>query len=267
MGFARASAFLYVPLLGLLSCESPSATFDTFPIRHPQNLEKKLGSRLRLISAHDTLNLQVKYDPQSKRNIITQSGTQDTLLNAWALHHRRLYYLVQPHKDATYWVHAVRIRGNEVQGLATSWEQMMDLSQVVRQGAFPALVRYRSFTSDSSRLRFDVRQLHDFYAAEVDSFTVYQTVSATAHRSSSSMPDVPTLYPNPAQQQATLRFAEAGKRTVQVLSITGQCLYRTETDAHTLSLPVAQLPVGQYIVRASGLVGQKPSSLQLLISR
>ncbi|TGD81401.1 T9SS type A sorting domain-containing protein [Hymenobacter wooponensis] len=267
MGFSRASAFLGLALLGLLSCESPSATFNAFPIQQPQNLEKKLGSRVCLISAQDTLNLQVQYDPVSKRNTFTQSGTQDTLLSAWALHHKQLYYLVEPHTNTTYWVHAVRIRSNEVQGLATGWQQMMDLSKVVKRGTFPELVQYQSSTNDSIQLRFNVRQLREFYSAEIDSFPVYRFASTVAGGSLPPTLAAPALYPNPAQQYATLSFAAAGKRTVQLFTTSGQCLYRTETDAATLTLPVAQLPAGQYTVRASGLADQKPTNLQLLISR
>ncbi|TGE09976.1 T9SS type A sorting domain-containing protein [Hymenobacter fodinae] len=267
MKFARASAFLNLLLLGLIGCESPSTTFDAFPIRHPQNLEKKLGSRVRLVSARDTLELRVHHEPHSGRTVITQVGTSDTLLNAWALRHHQLYYLVQPLSDGACWVHAVRIQANNIQGLATGWEQMMDLSEQVKQGTFPTLVRYQNVLNDSSRLRFDARQLHKFYSTELDSFPVYRFASVSANPSPTLTAESPTLYPNPAQHYATLRFTEAGKRTIQLLSLTGQCLYRTETAANTLTLPVAQLPVGQYVIRASGLTKQKPISLQLLVSR
>ncbi|QJX46173.1 T9SS type A sorting domain-containing protein [Hymenobacter taeanensis] len=263
----RTSAFLGLPLLVLLGCESPSTTFDAFHIRHPQNLEKVLGSRLHLVSARDTLDLQVQYNPVSKRNIITRSGTPDTLLNAWAFRYKQLYYVVQPNNGTAYWVHAMRIRGNEVQGLATGWEQMLDLSEAVKQGGFSGLVRYQSLTRDSSRLQFDVRQLRDFYTTEIDSFTVYRVATAAVRHPPSDTQEAPVLYPNPAQHYTTVRFPEPGKRTVQLFTPTGQCVYRIETVAHTLTLPLSQLPVGQYTVRADGLRGQKASALHLLISR
>lgn len=160
---------------GLTGCESPSATFDAFRIARPQNLERHLGSRLQLLSATDTLDLRIHFDAATQRNVVTYTATGDTLLEATALRYRRLFYLVQEQPKAGCWVHAIRIRGNEVQGLASGWEQMSDLSQAIKHGRFPELVRYRNLINDSTRVRFDARQLREFYASEIDSFPVYRT--------------------------------------------------------------------------------------------
>lgn len=257
-------------MCGLLAgCENPSATFDAFRIAHPQNLERRLGSRLQLLSATDTLDLRVHFDVASQRNIITYAATGDTLLEATALRYRQLYYLVQQQPKAGCWVHAVRIRGNEVQGLASGWEQMADVSQAVREGQFSELVRYRNLVNDSARVRFDAKQLREFYTAEIDSFPVYHAVPQVAASGSQTVSSkLPALYPNPARDYTTLDFAVPASRVIHLFSATGQLLYRTETKNQTVILPVAQFPVGHYVVRSSSSLRNENSiSQRLLIMR
>ncbi len=174
----RIPVFVGLSLL-LAGCEGepPAAQFDALPVPRPLNLRRVLKSELTLAGSTDTLRLRLTYDARTGQNILTDA-TADTVLAARVFRFRGLYYFVQAGPDATSWVHSVRIRHGRIQGFNTGYQQMQALSLRVRRGDFAELVRFGNPVADSFRLRFDRRQLRDFYRAQADSSPVYRVLPA-----------------------------------------------------------------------------------------
>lgn len=228
----RESVLLLLAAVGLLSsCENgfdPGVAFDRFPVPKPVNLARVIGTEVTLLGSHDTLHLALRFDPDTKRNTVTDQADSSQLLDAWAFRYRRLYYLVEPQRDSGCWVHAVRIRGRQIQGLGTGYQQMRDLAGAVRRGYAPGLVRFRQASADSMRLRFNGAELWSFYQTEVDSFPTYRIQvnrSATPERrlSVARSSGGPYCYPNPASTTTTLHFTTAETRTIQLYDMRGHC--------------------------------------------
>jgi hypothetical protein len=258
-----------LPLLFLLTwltgCEGesllPEASFDAVAACRPVNLARVLGSDITLLGRTDTVTLHLNFDPATGINTFT-AASADTLLTARAFRFRRLYHLVETFSDSSYWVHAVRIRRVEVQGLNTGYSQMYALSAAVKQGQWPELVRFHNAQNDSFRLRFDRRMLRDFYTAQVDSFPVLRVQKSTvprlkpatsagvaAERFTPAPSPTIAIFPNPASTVATLTFDVEAPRTVRLYDLTGRCLYTWETVESRLQLPVRKLAAGSYLVR------------------
>jgi len=252
---------LYVLAFCLLlgACDGPAASFDKFSVSHPLNMQKVLGSEATLLSPDDTVHLRVQYDLATKENLFFNCDDSSLLVKAQVFYHRRLYYLVEQLPTSGYWVHAVRIRNNRIQGLTSGYKQMEDLSANIKQGRLAGLIRYRSLTDDSIRLRFDVKQLRSFYLAELDSFASYRLVpkaldsQLVALRPSSS----PSLYPNPASSQTTLLFDSSALRTIQVYDKLGRLVQTFQSQGSEQSLSVQQLLEGSYSVR---IISEKQNS-------
>ncbi|GAA3929763.1 T9SS type A sorting domain-containing protein [Hymenobacter algoricola] len=248
----------YSPALFLLSllltgCDDPTARFDEFTVSHPVNLARVLGSDLTLLGPSDTVHLQVRFDPATRLNRLIDLRDTSLVLEGQAFHHRRLYYVVELREAGSCWVHAVRIRGNEVTGLNRGYRQMEDLSAVVKQGQFGELIRYRILGNDSTRMRFDMRTLRAFYRTELDSFETYRIARPLAARVAETAPAATlSLYPNPANTHATLDFATPATRTVQVYTQAGQLVRVLPAQAATLELPVREWSEGTYILRVTG---------------
>lgn len=244
----------------------PAATFDPFPVRHPRNLERVLGSRVRLEAQGDTLDLRIRFNRATGLNLITQAQSSDTLLKVWVLRHRRLYYFVEPHPGPVYWVYAVRIRQGRVQGLDGGWQQMFELGRYVREGQLAELVRFRSSQPDSFRLRFDARHLHDFYAAQADSMPSFRIVRPVSVARPVAAAPAATfrLYPNPASAQVTAAFDSAAARTARLYDSNGKLLREWPVAALENRFSVADQPAGVYLLRVIG-PGQSVLTQRLVV--
>ncbi|WP_185816859.1 T9SS type A sorting domain-containing protein [Hymenobacter metallilatus] len=266
------TAFLLILLSLLTACEEPAARFDEVVVARPLNLAQVLGPRGMLL-AEDTIQFGLTYDAQTGLNTfsIEHDSSREEWLSAQAFRYRGLYYLVtaRPNSGGS-WVHAVRIRRGLVQGLNTGHAQMQDLSGAIEGGRFAQLVRFRSFSGDSVRVRFDKRQLHSFYAAMPDSFPAYRlrpAVDARAVPLAGAQPTAaPELYPNPATTETTLRFSGPAHRQIQVLDLQGRLVGAFSTAAASFTFSTTNLPSATYLVRVES-VGGRPASCRLVVAR
>lgn len=259
---------LLIPLLSLLGpltgCEEPTVTFDAFVLPQPVDMTRVLGPAPRLLGPQDTLALRLHFDAATGFTDfrLQNDSTMHSWLTARAFRFRGLYYLVENRPDDGYWVHAVRIRRGQVQGLGTSYRQMLALSEATWQGNWPQLL---APNGDSMRLRFDRQQLRTFYATQVANCATYQLVVTPAARPHfvSSPPPVSglhlSLYPNPASSTATVLLGDAAAYHVQLYNEQGHLVRSYQVSSSQLVVPVAALRNGTYLVRINS-AGKRPST-------
>jgi Secretion system C-terminal sorting domain len=230
-----------------------------------------LGPTPQLLGPLDTLALRLHFNAATGFTDfrLQNDSTTQSWFTARAFRFRGLYYLVEKRPDAGYWVHAVRIRRGQVQGLGTGYRQMLALSEAAWRGRWPQLLAPEG---DSLRLRFDRQQLRAFYAAEVDNFATYRLAAApTAQPHSApsathiSAPS-PSLYPNPASTIATLSFSDAAPRTVQLHDMQGHLLHSYSAPTTWLTIPVADFRNGPYMLRVETLRKDQITSLRLVVA-
>ncbi|OWP64880.1 hypothetical protein CDA63_00540 [Hymenobacter amundsenii] len=254
----RTRVFVGLGLL-LAGCEGetinwqPAAQFDALPVPRPLNLRRVLEPEFTLVGPDDTIRLRLTYDARTGQNILTDA-TADTVLVARVSRFRGLYYFVQTGPDATSWVHAARIRHGRIQGFNTGYQQMQALSARVRHGGFAELVRFGNPRADSFRLRFDGRQLRNFYRAQTDSSPVYRVLPSYQSARTLPAPQPATLtgpYPNPARDLVTLDFTEPAAGTVTLYDNQGRRQRTYPVTGPHLTFTVAELPAGSYLLRIS----------------
>lgn len=274
--------FLYLVVYLLLSsCDGaligwqPAATFDPVAVPRPANLARVLGPAMTLVGPTDTLHLRVSFAPTTGVTTFVAAGSTQDTLRVRAFRFRGYYYLVETLPNTRQLVHAVRIRRGSVQGLGTGPEQMSALSRLVQKGEWPELVRYRNPGNDSICVRFDKKTLRLFFEAQADSLPIYRIQPATSGAARTTRPvGVPlpavssySVYPNPAQMEATVSFGSDARRVTQLYSAAGVLLRTYPTDASQLTFPVEHLPAGTYIVRVLTEDTGATSSYRLLVGR
>ncbi|AHJ99227.1 hypothetical protein Hsw_3632 [Hymenobacter swuensis DY53] len=254
----------------LTGCAEPPADFEAFKLPRPINMAQVLGNAPLLLGPQDTLMLRLRFDAAT--GYTEFSLQEDSTTHSWfiarAFRFRKLYYLVEERQNARYWVHAVRIRRGQVQGLGTGYRQMLDLSQAAWQGHWPQLL---ASNGDSMQLRFNRQQLRKFYTEEVDRFTTYRLATTSAGQAATPSADLtPTqsmsLYPNPASTSATVVFKDTAAHLVQLYDERGRLLQSYATTENQLSFPVANLPAGTYLVRTRLAANGATLTLRLAVT-
>jgi hypothetical protein len=261
-------------LLALLvsSCDG-GLSFEPYAVRRPLNLERVLGRQIVLVSARDTQALTIRYEPATRKNLITHTAKGDTLLHAWATKYRQLYYLTQELPNGQYLVHAAALKQDSVRGLTDGASQLRPLRSLVNQGYYAELLTYRSADSSEVRLRYDARVLRPFYAEMVPQYPAYRLFSAREFgagapalaRSAAGAPAPLRVYPNPARGQVTVTSADSAARTVQLLDLRGRVLQTRRLAAATLTLPLDEVPAGVYVLRLLDGPGQTTATRRLVV--
>ncbi|MDU0369410.1 T9SS type A sorting domain-containing protein [Hymenobacter endophyticus] len=270
-------AYLFAGLL-LSSCDGtltswlPAASFDPIVGQRPVNLARVLGPDVTLLGSADTLRLRISFAPASGITTIVAADSSQNPLYVRAFRFRGYYYLVETLPDARQWVHAVRIRRNTVQGLGTGLLQMENLSHLVQQGHWPELVRYRNAKNDSIRLRFSRKTLRTFFEAQADSLPLYRIQPPTKPEVvprgvANGLPATPTysVYPNPAQLEATVEFGSNVQRVIRLYTTAGVLLHTYSTSTHQLTFSVAHLPAGTYVLRVLTGAAGAAAPLRLVV--
>ena len=255
----------------------PSVYFEPYAVRHPLNLTRVLGEKVQLVSIQDTLAMHIVYEPTTGLNLLTNAANGDTLQRVWVTHYRRLYYFTWPINDTCYWVHAVRIRRGQVQGITDPYEQMKQLEHAIRTGRFPEILRHQDSIKGTMRLQFNRNVLRRFYAATLDSLPVYHIASylpkpdsppppvAAQLPPTTTAPLLRNLYPNPATDVVHVTLASSSPCKLSVFDMAGRLMLATPAIPAVSILDVHQLPAGRYVVRICEPATGRAASHQLLV--
>jgi hypothetical protein len=84
-------------LLTLCGSCGPAVQFEPYTVERPANLERVLGRNIVLVGP-DTLALTVRFNPETKQNLLTNTAKGDTFRLVWATRYRGLYYLTAAHE-------------------------------------------------------------------------------------------------------------------------------------------------------------------------
>lgn len=258
-------------LAALCSSCGSGLSFEPYEVKKPLNLEQVLGRDIVLLSDRDTQALQVRYQPETRQNLITRTGhgNNDTLLLAQATRFRRLYYLTETSRSGqSCYVYAMRVRDGQVSGLIGHGWQLDSLHRLVDRGAFANLVvgHLRKGDEHDARLRYAARPLHQFYRSVTAALPAYRIVPAAEFAAAlaaaekatpvpvagpakpapaATAPLIRELYPNPAHAQVTVQLPDSIQGTLRLLRADGSTVL-TQAATPAVQLQVATLPAGTY---------------------
>lgn len=257
---------LVIATISLISCDhkdlDPYIYFDkSFP-KAEKDLRKVLGENLILKREDDTLFLSIQYDKVTNRNFILETSTKDTVLICRAFKYRNLYYLTEEKGDTLFAIHAMKVKGNIVQGLNTRFFQMYSLRQKIEEGKYSSLVKQRD-SSSNIILRFEKKQLTDFYKSVVDSLPVYTILNYKKGENEALRKDTlfaqikdsvittdeditATIYPNPAKEVLHIKFDEGNDYNFTVQNNLGLQVAHGEGKGELYKLDVSDLKSGFY---------------------
>jgi hypothetical protein len=154
---------LILMILGMiLSCKNselkipdcPKSYFTEIFPKRPIDLSKRLGDSVLIEIATptepiaDTLNgkliikqdcqidtayIGILFDRKTKYSTIIDLKDRDTIFYGYVSKYREFYYLTEEKTDSTYWIGALDIDFDSIQGLGMIREQMCDLENFTEQ--------------------------------------------------------------------------------------------------------------------------------------
>lgn len=285
---------LFILLFFLFSCndeglfdeESILSSFDKpFP-KKPKDLSLILEGNLLLSSEEDTTTIKIKFNPETKENIIiSQEG--DTILLGTVCKYRNLYYFNEEVNDTTYHIHAFKIEKHTIRGLDTKFFQMKALDDIFEQlqeksdSSFrkykPLLISFDE-VNQIIRLRPHKKTMRKFYELVVEEFPEMTIIkkSDTIEKQNNSANNklenlrseiVDKLYPNPAKRIVNIDLREKGNFQYQILDKSGIFVKKGELLSKLNQIDISNLKNGLYFLKIYNNQKKEIETKKLIIEK
>jgi hypothetical protein len=260
----------------------PDIAFQTpFPKRSI-NLELLFGNEITLANANDTQILKLSFNRETRENTISRANKGDTIFHGRVSRFRKLLYFSEYIADSAYTIYAVKLQGDQVQGLGTGHEQMNALLPLVGVDPYFQLVKYSETNENKKvyRLAYDRLKMEKFYKGVVDSLPVWKILkqnNVTVEPRDTSIASSPEIvarqtggmitnvFPNPATEQFTIEFSEEGSFRVELYNTSGQQLKNINLQGRSGVCELNDVKPGIYIVKVTELESKERASFRLMV--
>lgn len=256
--------FFIILLLALVSCDDaaltkifPKSTFDASFPKRSKYLTNILGEELTIKNGSDTLTLRIFSN--KKGNIITESRTGDTLFRGEVSKFRGLYYFSQQLNDSSFWIYAVKIKGNLIYGLNSAWAQTMLVDRAIERGEYSKLVKHINADKGVIRLHSEKREIRKLFAAIIDSIppdTIIQfqethlAIGDTSRMIMQIDPEdfelLSKVYPNPAKEYVNIELQQKNSVVYQLTDFGGKIVLQGKFNEITNRVDLNEQPNGIY---------------------
>lgn len=235
------------------------STFDSSFPKNNKNLSNILGDELVLKSGDDTLTLKItstKID-----NLIINTNTKDTVFFGSVCKYRDFYYLNEKLNDTTYYISAIKIKGNLIYGLSNRFMQFWEVDNQILEGRNKKLVK--SFSPDSTviRLHVDKKELKNLFNTIIS--TVVPDTILNYNKSYFEVPDKKEavtnlkkgenysglkVYPNPATDFITIELKHKSKSSFQISDLNGRTILQGQLNESVNKIAIPNQPAGIYLL-------------------
>lgn len=273
-------------LLALSSCKEAleegeetvriSSTFDSpFP-KNNKKLSNILGDELMIKIGGDTLNLKITSTKTD--NLIIDSETNDTLFFGSVCKYRDFYYFNEKLNDTSYYISAVKIKGNLIYGLRHRFFQFIAVDDLILSGKNKKLVKYFSKDSTVIRLHVDKKEMRNLFTTimstiQPDTILQYNTSHIEVADKKEAVTDSENdqndtafkVYPNPATDFITIELQHKSKSSFQIADLNGRTILRGQLNESVNKIDIANQPAGIYIVTVSNAENNKTEATKIVI--
>ena len=276
----------------------PHSSFTAAFPKRPVNLIRRLGDSLRLEIAEtdyeqrqpavsdsrkadtasqnaaykpeiriDTEKYRIDYDRKTKMNTVTRLPHRDTVFYGLVSVYRGLYYFSMPIDDSTFWIGAVNIGMDSIQGLGFLWSQMCALEGYMHQHPNSSLILSANTSRDEFRLKPDKKILKEIYPGLVAPCPKYKIISDQVEYKEDSWAPIEkklkaesqyrkventiaeSVYPVPASDFIDIDFTNSGNYTVQLIDNSGRIILSRKVSGKFSELAINGFRPGFCILR------------------
>ena len=257
----------------------PVSTFDSpFP-KNNKRLSNILGDSLMLKSFGDTLMLKITSTKND--NLIINSKTGDTLFFGSVCKYRDLYYFNEKLNDSSYYISAVKIKGDLIYGLNNSWLQFLEVDDEIIKGNNKKLIKYINHDTTVIRLHPDKKELRNLFTSimndvEPDTILSYAKTDFNAFEKTESVTEleqdtngnVLKVYPNPATDFITIELKQKNKSSFQLTDGNGRTVLQGQLNEMVNKIDIGNQPSGIYFLTVNtenNLEKNKSETIKIVI--
>lgn len=111
----------------------------------------------------DTINLRVIFNKESKITLFINSDNTDTIFTGYVSRYRTLYYLSEIKTDSTYWIGAMRIDSDTIQGLGLVKHQTLELEKYARKNLQSEIIQTSDTTNEVFSFKANKKLIRNVY--------------------------------------------------------------------------------------------------------
>lgn len=260
-----------------MSCGDSSFTQTTFDSSFPKrnrNLSNILGDELSIKSGNDTLTFKIVSDRNN--NLITNSKNGDTLFYGKVSSFRGLYYFTSKHSDTSYSIYTVKISDSLIYGLTTGWVQGMYVSEEIKNGNNPKLVKY--INSDSSIIKlhtnkFEMKKMFGSLISKFEPDTILYFKDRELQETSrlvkandyeKGLDYISKVYPNPTKNILHVDLQQKENTSFQLTDLNGKLVVQGQLNELQNKIDLTKQQAGIYTLTVTNTVDREKESIKIM---
>lgn len=270
---------------------------EKFPKR-PLNLSRRLGDSILIeistpkemvadtlndsltikqVYRTDTFRIGVFYNRHTKCNSLIDLNNNDTIFNGYVSKYRGLFYLTEKKSDSTFWIGALSIDFDSIQGLGTISKQMCNLEEYAENNKQSNIIQKCDAMAGIFEFNADKKLIREIYPVILKKYTKYRIISFQteyeAYKWQKSEEKViktdnyrnveheitESVFPNPANDYIQIEFAKNAFYVIELIDNFGRLLYTRKERAENITIPVNEFDAGVYLLR---IISQEDKTME-----
>lgn len=215
----------------------------------------------------DTIRMSIDFDRKSRTNTLINIKDRDTIFHGLISIYRGLYYLTEKKNDTIFWIGAMNIDIDSIQGLGPIGIQMCDLEDYLNQHPESKLIQSVDTSRNAYRLRPDKKLLKQIYPAMIKHYAKLKIISDQIEYSKDSWTPIEkklkpetqykkvkniiteSIYPVPASDYIDIDFTNKGNYIVQLIDNSGRTILSGNVSGNFTELAISSFKPGFYILQ------------------
>lgn len=260
---------------------------ETFPKR-PIDLSKRLGDSvlveiatptepiadtlndslvIKQVYQIDTVHLGIIYDNKNKHTTLIDLIDGDTIFFGYVSKYRELFYLTEKKTDSTYWIGALNIDFDSIQGLGMIREQMCDLEDFAKQNSQSNIIQKADTSTGTFVFYADKKLIREIYPNLTKNYPKLKIITdhfdyisndwkkieskLSVEKGFKFVQDeiVESVFPNPANEFIEIDFNKLDNYIVQLINSSVRIVTTKKIKDMNLTIPVSDFDTGFYILK------------------
>jgi hypothetical protein len=215
----------------------------------------------------DTVRLGISFDRKTKHTTISDLSDRDTVFHGFVSKYRGIYYLTEKKTDSTYWIGAMNIDFDSIQGFGMIREQMCDLEDFVKHNLESEIIQRADTSNWIFEFNTDKKIIRDIYPNLIENSPKLKIISDQFDYASNdwevienqlpidkkfelAQEDlVESVFPNPAVDFIEIVFNKLDSYVIQLINSSGKVVSTREIKDINLTIQLSDLDSGFYILR------------------
>lgn len=215
----------------------------------------------------DTVRLGISFDRKTKLTTITDLIDIDTVFQGFVSKYRGIYYLTEKKTDTTYWIGAMNVEFDSIQGFGMIREQMCELEDFAEQNLESGIIQKADTSNGIFEFNADKKLIREIYPKLIENYPKLRIISDNFDYENNDWEQiqnelpvdkrfdlvqdkiVESVFPNPANDFVEIDFNEFGSYVIQLINSSGHIVTTKKIKDINLMIALSDFETGFYILR------------------